>query len=246
MSSIKRKLLLLSSSYVHGYGFLEHSQDHIREFFKNCKQIAFVPYAAKDMDKYAELATTTFQKLFNLPVVSVHDRTRYESAAKAVEASDGIFVGGGNTFRLLNSVYTNANLLNTIRKRVLQDGVPYMGSSAGTNIAGLTIKTTNDMPIVFPPSFDALQLIPIQLNPHYLDADPTSKHKGETREQRLTEFHEENDTTVVAIREGAIIHAQDDKVTLIGANGGRVFCKEQGKLVIHEIADNADLSKYCC
>jgi dipeptidase E len=132
-----------------------------------------------------------------------------------------MFVGGGNTFRLLNTLYYY-ELLPWIRERV-RTGMPYMGASAGSNIAGPTIKTTNDMPIVQPPSFDALGLVPFQINPHYLDADPNSTHMGETREQRLREYLEENEVPVVAIREAAMIRVEGDVVTLEGNAGARIF-----------------------
>ena len=135
--------------------------------------------------------------------------------------ADAIFTGGGNTFRLLKTLYER-DLLDVIRTRV-RGGVPYIGSSAGTNIACPTIKTTNDMPIVFPPSFDALGLVDFQINPHYLDPDESSTHKGETREQRILEFLEENDTMVVGIREGSALRVENGMATLVGDKPARVF-----------------------
>jgi dipeptidase E len=132
-----------------------------------------------------------------------------------------MFIGGGNTFRLLTLLHEKA-LIAPIRKRVAA-GMPYMGSSAGTNVASPTIKTTNDMPIVYPPTFDALNLVPFQINPHYLDPDPASKHQGETREQRIREFHEMNETPVVGLREPALIRIDGARAELLGDAGARLF-----------------------
>jgi dipeptidase E len=130
-------------------------------------------------------------------------------------------VGGGNTFRLLKTLY-ELDLLDPIRRRAA-DGMAYIGSSAGSNVAGRTIGTTNDMPIVQPPSFEALGLVPFNLNPHYLDPEPGSTHKGEAREERIAQFHEENDIPVVAIREGAMLRVKDTAVEAAGRGGGRLF-----------------------
>ncbi len=143
--------------------------------------------------------------------------------AQAVNETDAIFIGGGNTFRLLKALY-DFDLLDPIRERVAA-GMPYIGSSAGSNVAGPTIKTTNDMPIVQPPSFDALGLVSFQINPHYLDPDPNSKHMGETREERILQFLEENDTPVVGLREGAILRIENGETILRGSTGARIFRK---------------------
>jgi dipeptidase E len=140
----------------------------------------------------------------------------------AVAKADVLYVGGGNTFRLLRAVQS-LGLLATVRRRVAAGELRYLGSSAGTNHACPTIRTTNDMPIVEPRSFEAFGLVPFQINPHYLDADPTSTHMGETREQRLVQFLEENDVPVLALREGAWLRRRGQKLTLHGTSDARLF-----------------------
>ena len=207
------RLLLISSSNVHGYGFLDHSEAEIRRILEGRASVAFVPYAAADHDEYTAIVRERFDRM-GFAVTQVRD-------ASDVESAEALFVGGGNTFRLLKTMY-DRNLLDPIRRRVLA-GIPYIGSSAGTNVATPTIKTTNDMPIVYPPSFDALGLVPFQVNPHYLDADPDSTHKGETREMRIAEFHEENATPVIGLREGSMLWVEDGVTTLLGMHAARVF-----------------------
>ncbi len=219
-----KKLLLVSSSVVHPTGYLDHCEPAIRSHFEGVSSILFVPYALADRDGYTATARQRFEKL-EIGLRGIHE---FDEPAAAVEQAAGMFVGGGNTFRLLKTLYDN-DLLDPIRRRVAA-GMPYMGTSAGSNIAGATIRTTNDMPIVEPPSFEALGLVGFQLNPHFIDADPDSTHKGETREQRLKEFHEENDTPVVAIREGAMLVVHDDAVTLSGTTGGKLFRRGQPPL----------------
>lgn len=202
------RLLLISSSNVHGYGYLDHAELEIVRFLGTLKRVGFVPFALQDRAGYTAKVAERLARIG----LSVTDD---------VEGADAIFVGGGNTFRLLKALY-ETGLLQTIRQRVLS-GTPYMGSSAGSNIAAPTIRTTNDMPIVEPPSFDALNLVPYQINPHYLDADSGSTHMGETREQRLREFHEENDTPVVAIREGTMLRVENGVTTVLGSRNARVL-----------------------
>jgi dipeptidase E len=158
--------------------------------------------------------------------------------AAVVEGADGVFVGGGNTFRLTRDLHA-FGLLEPVRRRVA-GGAPYMGTSAGSNVACPTLSTTNDMPIVQPASFATLDLVPFQINPHYLDLDPASTHMGETRDQRLAEFLEENDRPVVALREGAMLRVVDDRMTLLGAAGGRCFRRAAAP---EEMAPGADLSR---
>lgn len=215
------RLLLLSSSKVHGSGYLDHCEDFIRDQFSGVDRVLFVPYAAHDRDRYADQVRSRFAAL-GLETESVHEG---DEPVAAVERAQAFFVGGGNTFRLLAELYNN-RLLEPIRQKVAT-GAPYMGSSAGTNIACPTVRTTNDMPIVYPPSLDALGLVSFQINPHYLDADPTSTHQGESRDTRLKEFHEENEAPVVALREGALLVVDGTAITLGGGTGGKLFRRDR-------------------
>ena len=217
-----RNLLLVSSSRVHGSEMLEHCQDAMAEHFQGVKRVLFVPYALADREKYTHVVSRAFQGL-GIEVESVH---LSENPVRSVEQAEAIFVGGGNTFRLLLSLYSRF-LLDPIRSAVQGRGVPYMGSSAGSNIACPTIRTSNDMPIVEPPSFDALNLIPFQINAHFLDADPNSTHKGETREQRLAEFLEENPMPVAGLREGSWLKVVDDQAQLCGRTGMKLFRRKE-------------------
>jgi dipeptidase E len=212
-----KRLLLISNSTLHGSGYLDHAESEIRSFLGEAKRVLFVPYALFDRDKYAATARQRFQKM-GYELTSVHTA---ENPVAAVNETDAIFIGGGNTFRLLKALY-QFDLIEAIRKRV-SDGMPYIGSSAGSNVAAPTIKTTNDMPIVQPPSFNALGLVSFQINPHYLDPDPNSKHMGETREERIIQFLEENDTPVVGLREGAMLRIENGETILRGSTGARIF-----------------------
>lgn len=212
-------ILLISNSTLYGSGYLDHAEDEIRSFLGDVKRVLFVPYALFDRDTYASTAQKRFQKM-GYDLSSIHTAA---SPAQAVKDTDAIFIGGGNTFRLLKTLY-DFDLLGPIRERVA-GGMPYIGSSAGSNVAAPTIRTTNDMPIVQPPSFDALGLVSFQINPHYLDPDPNSKHMGETREERIRQFLEENDTPVVGLREGAMLRIENGETILRGSTGARIFQK---------------------
>lgn len=211
------RLLLISSSTVHGYGYLDHAAPHIERMLAGCTRVGFIPFALADHDAY------TAQLRARLSVFGV-DVSMIATPAD-VESVDAIFTGGGNTFRLLKTLYDRA-LLDPIRTAVAND-IPYIGTSAGTNITAPTIRTTNDMPIVEPPSFNALNLVPYQINPHYLDADPTSTHMGETREERLMQFHEENETPVIGLREASQLLVENNTTTLLGDRAARIFRRGQ-------------------
>ena len=215
------RLLLLSSSKVHGSGYLDHCETLIRDHFSDADRVLFVPYAAHDRDRYADQVRARLSAM-GLEVESVHES---DDPVAAVERAQAFSVGGGNTFRLLAALYEN-RLLEPIRQKVAA-GTPYMGSSAGTNVACPTVRTTNDMPIVYPPGLDALGLVSFQINPHYLDADPASTHQGESRDTRLREFHEENEAPVVALREGALLVVDGSSITLHGDTGGKIFRRNQ-------------------
>jgi len=204
------RLLLISSSNVHGYGYLDHSEPAMRAFLGDRRRVAFVPFAAHDHDAYIAKVRERLARM-ELDVVSLDD----------LDCAEAIFVGGGNTFRLLKTLY-DRDLLHTIRDRV-RAGLPYLGTSAGTVIAAPTMQTTNDMPIVEPPSFAALGLIDFHINPHYLDPDPHSTHRGETREERIREYLEENEGPVLGLREGSTIQVEDGVTTLLGEKTARLF-----------------------
>ena len=210
-------ILLLSTSTTFGSGYLEYAEAEIRAFLAETNRVLFVPFALHDHDRYAGRVSSRLGAM-GYGVDSLHAAADMHGAVAAAEA---IFIGGGNTFRLLKGLYDH-DLLGAIRERVAA-GARYMGSSAGSNVATPTIRTTNDMPIVEPPSFAALGLVPFQINPHYLDPEPGSTHMGETREERIVQFLEENDTPVVGLREGAMLHITDGKCELKGRSGARLF-----------------------
>ena len=213
------KLLLISNSTRYGGGYLDHCADAIMSFLgPTVSRVLFVPYAAFDRDNYAAKARARFEAM-NLGLDSVHDAPG--GPVRAVEEAQALFIGGGNTFRLIDMLWRQ-ELIPAIRHRV-RAGMPYVGSSAGSNVACPSIRTTNDMPIVEPPTFEALNLVPFNINPHYQDPLPGSTHMGETREERIAEFHEENTPPVVGLREGAWLVVEDSKVLLQGSSGARVF-----------------------
>ncbi|MFB6961064.1 dipeptidase PepE [Streptomyces sp. NPDC056309] len=210
-------LLLLSNSTQYGRGYLEHALDTVTAFLPARARLAFVPYALADHDAYTAKVRDALAGA-GIDVHGVHEGG--DPVGRLAEA-DAVFVGGGNSFRLLTALY-RTGLRDALIKAV-GDGLPYMGASAGTNMAAPTLRTTNDMPIVQPPSFEALGLVPFQINPHYLDPDPGSTHKGETREERLTEFLEENDVPVLGLREGSWLRVAGTRATVGGENDARLF-----------------------
>ncbi|AUS04436.1 dipeptidase PepE [Pseudotamlana carrageenivorans] len=215
-----KNIIIASTSTVHGLGYLEYILEDLDLFFKGVKNIIFIPYARPGgitHDAYTDHAKQAFKKI-NIAVKGLHE---FENPIEAITHAEAIFVGGGNTFVLTNQLYKN-NLIAPLQ-HVVKNGTPYLGTSAGSNICGLTIKTTNDMPIVYPPSFNALGFVPFNINPHYLDPDPTSKHMGETRETRIKEFHHYNTPPVVGLREGSWLHVQGDSIVLKGNLDARIF-----------------------
>lgn len=214
-----KRVLLISNSTLHGSGYLDHAEAEIRDFLGGIGRVLFVPFALHDLDAYAAKTRERFASL-GYDLESIHQLSNKQQSVRQAQA---IFIGGGNTFRLLKALY-DFDLLPLIRARA-EDGMPYMGSSAGSNVAAPTIRTTNDMPIVEPPSLNALGLVPFQINPHYLDPDPNTTHMGETREERILQFLEENDTPVVGLREGAMVRASEGSYLLKGSTGARIFRK---------------------
>jgi len=217
----KMRLLLISSSRVHPTGYLDHCAMEILDFLGGVQRILFVPFALRDHAGYAGRVRERLGRMG----IAVDSLNQADDPQDAVGRCQAIFVGGGNTFRLLNELYARG-LLAPLRARVAA-GAPYIGSSAGTNVACVTIKTTNDMPIVYPPGFEALALVPFNVNPHYLDPDPASTHMGETREERIGEFHEMNSPPVVGLREAAILRIEGPSVRLKGSAGARLFLRNQ-------------------
>jgi dipeptidase E len=213
------RLLLISSSNVHGYGYLDQPEPFIRAHFGALRTVAFIPFAVQDNAGYTA-------KIRERLGAMGYDVISWEQLDRA----EGVFVGGGNTFRLLKTLQER-ELLEPLRARV-RAGLPYAGSSAGSVITSPTIRTTNDMPIVEPRSLDSLGLIPFQLNCHFLDPDPNSTHMGETREERILEFHEENETPVVGLREGCALTVTDSAVTLLGMKPARIFRRGQAPVEV--------------
>jgi dipeptidase E len=211
------RILLVSNSTLHGRGYLDHVEDEIRNILGPARLVLFFPYALHDRDGYAAKAAERFAAM-GYEMKSAHAA---DDPREAVAKADAIFVGGGNTFRLLKALQ-DLELIEPIRRRI-QNGAPYIGSSAGSNVAGPTIKTTKDMPIVQPRSFDALGLVPFQISPHFQDPDPASTHMGETQEERILQFLEENETPVLGMREGAWVRIENRSVTLRGSRGARIF-----------------------
>jgi dipeptidase E len=215
------KLLLISTSTVYGTGYLDHAEQAICETMGDARRVIFIPYALQDRAAYAQRATARFRSM-GLHCESIDN---FADPVRTLSETDAIFVGGGNTFRLLKTLY-ELGLVEAIQRRVEQ-GMIYMGASAGSNVACPTIRTTNDMPIVEPPTLRALNLFPWQINPHYQDAEPDRRHMGETREERLLQFLEENEGPVIGLREGAMLSVKDGSIYLKGLNGVRIFSRDR-------------------
>ena len=213
-------MIVASSSALYGGGYLEYLLPELSKFFENISSLLFVPYArpgGMSHDAYTDSVRLVFQPL-GIEVSGIHE---FDSPRDALKIAEALFVGGGNTFVLLNRLYEE-ELLPVLREAV-RNGIPYLGTSAGSNITGPNIMTTNDMPIVHPPSLEALGLLPFNLNPHYLDPDPVSRHQGETRETRIAEFHTYNDHIVVGLREGSWIEVSKEQMLLRGSLSARIF-----------------------
>ena len=206
-------IILASTSTLFGGNYLEYLKPEIQNLFSETNEIIFVPFARPggiSHEEYTKKAREFFTQI-NIKVKGLHE---FEDKIEAVNTAKGIFTGGGNTFLLVKTLHEE-NLMQVVKENV-ENGTPYLGCSAGSNIGGLNMKTTNDMPIVYPPSFECMGLVPFNINPHYLDPNPDLKHNGETRETRIKEFLTQNDTKVVGLREGNWIRKIGQKITVEG------------------------------
>lgn len=219
-----KNLIIASTSTLHGGEYLEYLFPTLELHFAKCETIIFIPYARPggiSHDEYTEKVQLAFSKI-NKTVLGLHT---FENPIEGIQNAEGIFTGGGNTFLLVTQLYHH-NVMEILSKSI-ENGTPYLGSSAGSNITGISMQTTNDMPIIYPPSFKTLGAIPFNLNPHYLDADIQSKHMGETRETRIKEFHAFNPTPVLGLREGSWLDVKGDKIILKGTLTARLFKQSQ-------------------
>src|SRR5690606_28319379 len=215
-----KNLIIASTSTVHNGTYLDYLLPTLKEHFKGVKTLLFVPYARPSRishEDYTAKVKSVFEQI-NIDVKGLHE---FENPKEAIQNAEAIFTGGGNTFLLVYQLYKNE--IMSVLTAVLKNGTPYLGTSAGSNITGLSMQTTNDMPIIYPPSFKTLGMIPFTLNPHYLDPDANSTHMGETRETRIQEFHAFNTVPVLGLREGSWLEVKNDKITLKGSLTARWF-----------------------
>jgi len=231
-----KNIIIASTSTLHGGDYLEYLLPELSIHFQDCKTILFIPFARPggiSHEEYTEKVALAFAKI-KKTVKGIHE---FEDLSLAIKNAEGIFTGGGNTFLLVSQLYKN-DILKVLADAV-KKGTPYLGTSAGSNICGLTMQTTNDMPIIYPPSFNTLGLIPFNLNPHYLDDNPESKHMGETRETRINEFHAFNTFPVLGLREGSWLEVKDSTILLKGNLTARLFRHNKSP---EEIEIETDLS----
>jgi dipeptidase E len=221
---MSKNIIIASTSTLHGGDYLEYLLPELNVHFEHCKTILFIPFARPggiSHDEYTKKVSLAFAKI-NKKVKGIHE---FENLSEAINNAEGIFTGGGNTFLLVTQLHKN-NIMIALAEAV-KNGVPYLGTSAGSNICGLTMQTTNDMPIIYPPSFQTLGLVPFNLNPHYLDPDAQSKHMGETRETRINEYHSFNNVPVLGLREGSWLDVKGKEITLKGILTARLFIQNQ-------------------
>ena len=219
-----KKLIIASTSTIHGSGYLEYLLPTLAVFFADVKNLLFIPYARPGGISYDEY-TKSVQKAFAKIEIEVKGIHEFKNAKEAIQNAEAIFTGGGNTFELVNQLYKN-DVFATL-KQVLENGTRYLGTSAGSNICGVTMNNTNDMPIVYPTSFTTLGMIPFNINAHYLEASKDSKHMGETRETRIKEFHVFNETAVLGLREGSWLEVLGETISLKGTETARLFQKNE-------------------
>jgi dipeptidase E len=234
MEKMKR-VLLISNSTLYGSGYLDHAESEIRDFLGPARRIVFIPFAAYERAKYTALARARLERM-GCELTSLHD---VSNPRRELENADAIFVGGGNTFRLLKGLY-DCDVLEPIRHAV-EEGTAYIGSSAGSIVAGPSLRTTKDMPVVEPRSFTALGIVPFQISPHYLDPDPSSRHMGETQEERILQFLEENEPPVAGLREGAMLRVEAETAWLKGSAGARLFRRGEQPL---EVSPATEVSQF--
>ncbi len=231
-----KKLIIASTSTLHGGDYMEYLFPVLNKHFENCSTILFIPYARPGgitHDEYTEKVALAFSKI-NKKVIGIH---QFDNPIEAILNAEALFTGGGNTFLLVTQLYHN-QVIEAL-KQAIDKGTPYLGSSAGSNITGLSMQTTNDMPIIYPPSFNTLGAIPFNLNPHYLDPEPQSTHMGETRETRIKEFHAFNSTPVLGLREGSWLEVQGNDIVLKGALTARLFLQNK---IPQEIESDTNLN----
>lgn len=231
-----KNCIIASTSTLYGGDYLDYILPELLEHFNNCNTILFIPYAQPSgisYEEYTNIVVMAFAKI-NIAVKGIHE---FDNPNMAIEQAEGIFTGGGNTFLLVFQLYKN-NVMNALAN-VINNGTPYLGTSAGCNICGLTMQTTNDMPIIYPPSFQTLGIVPFNLNPHYLDADLQLKHNGETRETRIKEYHQFNSVPVLGLREGSWLEIKGEKITLKGTLSARLFRQNNNP---EELESESDLS----
>ena len=217
-------MIIASTSTVYGSGPLEYLLPRLEAFFSSIKTIVFIPYARPSGITY-DTYTSNVSKAFATIDIEVKGIHEFDNPKAAVQNAEAIFTGGGNTFELVNQLYKNG--LISVLQKVLSKGTPYLGTSAGSNICGISMMNTNDMPIVYPPSYETLGIIPFNINAHYLDPVKGSTHMGETRETRIKEFHVYNDTSVLGLREGSWLEVHGDSIRLEGPHTARWFQQNQ-------------------
>ena len=223
-----KKMLLASTSTIFGQKYLEYLHNEIKNIFLGCKNILFIPYARPSGISHLEY-TIKVKTVFNMLGLNIIDYTN-ENIRSNLEKCDGIFTGGGNTFLLLSKLY-EFNLIDILKNKI-NLGTPYLGTSAGSNICGLSIGTTNDMPIIEVESFKALGVLNFNINPHYIDKVDGIEHMVESRETRIHEFHKFNDQFVIGLREGSYLQVQGSDIYLKGLKHAIIFKKENEKFEI--------------
>lgn len=234
-----KRIIIASTSTLHGGSYLDYLLPTLATHFKNIQNLLFIPFARPSgisHDEYTHKVSEAFAQI-GINVTGIHT---FDNPKEALENAEAIFTGGGNTFLLVSQLY-KTGIMETLEK-VVKNGKPYLGTSAGSNICGLTMGTTNDMPIVYPPSFNTLGFVPFNINPHYLDPIEGSTHMGETRETRINEFHHFNSQPVLGLREGSWLEVSGNKITLKGELTARLFRQNETPVEVETESDLSDLN----